>query len=99
MSAVACLLDPVGCTLGAIGAWFASVPWYGWALLAAIVVGIVWKLAGWPGLLALVAGAGFILGRRSTDDPTETEGLARDPKPVRRGQKKVRTIFDTLRRK
>lgn len=101
---IACGLLDIGCHLNhLLFGWVALVPWWGWALAGLVLVGIVWKLAGWPGLIALAAGAGFILGRRSTDDPVEVE----DGPPVRRGGKvrnvppgkRVRTIFDMLGRK
>lgn len=56
-----------------IESWFwgliGMVPFWGWAVLALIVVGAVWKFAGWPGLVALGAVAGFILGRRQEPVP------------------------------
>lgn len=73
-----CLSDPFGCLSSGIDAWFwglvGMVPWWGWALAALVVVGAVWKFAGWPGLLALAAAAGFVFGRRTAkdnDDPIE----------------------------
>jgi len=93
---IACFLDPIGCIGGALWQWVASIEWYWWALLGAVFVGIVWKLAGWPGLLALAAGAGFLLGRRQ---PTHEDDIWPDPdKPVRRSSQKppkrktVRTV-------
>jgi hypothetical protein len=73
-------------------AWVASVEWYWWAGLAAIAVGIVWKIAGWPGLLALAAGAGFILGRRSTHDTVEVPD--EDPPHIKRLKQSQRKPVD-----
>jgi hypothetical protein len=48
-----------------------------------VVVGVVWKFAGWPGMLALAAGVGFILGRRSVE-PEPLEVPDEDPPHIRR---------------
>lgn len=70
----ACSLLDVPCHIqGLLFGWVALVPWWGWALAGLVLVGIVWKLARWPGIIALAAGAGFILGRRSK--PVETDDI------------------------
>lgn len=82
--------------------WVALVPWWGWAIAGLVVVGIVWKIAGWPGLLALAGAAGYVLGR---GDSSKEDDIWPDPdKPApRRSQKappgkRVRTIFDMFKR-
>lgn len=98
-----CLFDPFGCLSDGIGGAFwglvAAVPWWGWVLAALVLIGVVWKFAGWPGLIALAAGAGFILGRRTADEPIENVLDGKDafvprPKPKVTVKKKRRTIFD-----
>lgn len=94
-----CLFDPMGCITGALWQWVASIPWWAWAALGLAIVGIVWKVAGWPGLIGLAAATGYVLGRRSKDDDLYVH---EDPKPVRRSSQKpppgkvTRTIFDML---
>lgn len=86
-----CVLDPIGCVGSAMSAWFASIAWYWWALGGLIIVGAVWKFAGWPGLLALAGAAGYVLGRRDSSkeddiwpdpDTPELPKPTRKPKPV-----------------
>jgi len=90
-----CVIDPFGCLSDGIGQMIASIAWYWWALAGLVLVGIVWKLAGWPGLLALAAGAGFILGRRSAPDPIEhVEGKDAAP-PVHRPRVKPKRTLNT----
>ena len=100
----ACALIDIPCHLqNVLFGWIAFVPWWAWALAGLTLVGIVWKLAGWPGLIALAAGAGFALGRRSADDHEHVQGEDAAPSPFRPGKvrkvppgKRVRTIFDML---
>ncbi len=99
---MSCLLDPFGCLSTGIGEAFwglvAMVPWWGWALAALVLVGVVWKFAGWPGLIALAAGAGFILGRRTADEPIEhvdgKDAFVPRRKPKVAVKRKRPTIFD-----
>jgi len=78
-----CIFDPFGCLSASIGSAIASVPWYWWVVVALVVCGVVWKVAGTPGLLALAAGVGFILGRRSVE-PEPVEVPDEDPPHIRR---------------
>jgi hypothetical protein len=90
-----CLTDPVGCVAASLWAWALTVPWYWWALVAAVVVGAVWKFAGWPGLLALAGAVGFIFGRRSAEPEHEhVAGKDADPPRVVKRKGKRPTIFD-----
>jgi len=100
---MSCLLDPFGCLSSGIGnalwATVGAIPWWGWALAALILVGAVWKFAGWPGLIALAAAAGFIFGRRTADEPIEHALDGKDAFVPRRKSKTVvkkkrPTIFD-----
>lgn len=95
-----CLFDPFGCLSTGVSSLFwgtvGAVPWWGWAIAALVLVGVVWKFAGWPGLIALAAAAGFIFGRRTADEPIEhVDGKdAFIPRPVPKVKKKHRpTIF------
>ena len=50
--------------------WLVSlIPWWVWLCLAAAVVGVVWRVAGWQGALAAVAGLLAVLtyGKGRTD--------------------------------
>lgn len=77
----ACGLLDIPCHLqNVLFGWVAFVPWWGWALAGLVLVGIVWKLAGWPGIIALAGAAGFILGRRSVD-PAHEHVDGRDATP------------------
>jgi hypothetical protein len=79
----ACASNPWQCFTAPLWAWATGLDWYWYAIIALVVVGVVWKLAGWPGLLALAAGAGFILGRRSVE-PEPVEVPDEDPPHIRR---------------
>lgn len=72
------------------------VPLWAWIALAIVAVGVIWKFAGWPGLIGLAGAVGFILGRRSmTDDFTgEVEGMDATP-PFRRKPRVSRTAKRT----
>lgn len=97
----ACALIDIPCHLmNVLFGWVALVPWWGWALAGLILVGIIWKLAGWPGLLALAAGAGFILGRRSTDEHEHVDGKDAAPSVRRKpGVRKPEPGKETLRQR
>jgi hypothetical protein len=89
MNACSLLRFDLGSCLGGMLFWWVPlVPWWAWLLVALIVVGIVWKVAGWPGLIALAAGAGFFLGRRSVTDDDIWPNT--DPKPQKLPKAKVR---------
>lgn len=89
--------DLGGCIGGIVTGWAGMIPWWGWVVIALLVVGMVWKFAGWPGLLTLAAGVGFIFGRRSA---TERDDIwpHPDPKPEKAARKKRPTIFDRRRK-
>lgn len=72
-------------------AWFwslvALVPWWAWVIAAILAAVAVWRLLGWPGVVALGVLAGFVLGRRNEPYPTDLpEKDARPPfgRPNRR---------------
>ncbi len=91
--------DLGGCLVGLVFWWVPLVPWWGWLIAGLVLVGVVWKFAGWPGLIGLGVVAGFFLGRRSVSN--DEIWPPQDPKPQRRRSsqsappgKRVRTIFD-----
>lgn len=86
---MSCLFNPIGCLNEGFWNLLGVVPWWGWAVLALALVGIVWKLAGWPGLLGLGFLAGFILGRRDEPFPTDLPKDDAEP-PFRRQKPKVK---------
>lgn len=67
--------------------WIAVVPWWAWGLIALIVVGIVYKLAGWLGIVALAGAAGY--GAKALQDAEHGDGEPVAPPPRRKT-----TIFD-----
>lgn len=91
--------DLGGCLGGLLFWWVPLVPSWGWLLAALVVVGVVWKLAGWPGLLALAAAAGFFLGRRSANEPDDIWPHPDDPKPLPKRKKARPTIFNMGRKR
>jgi hypothetical protein len=90
-------LDLGQCAWGIASGWAGMIPWWGWALAVLILVGVVWKIAGWPGLIALAAGVGFIFGRRSVAERDDI-WPHHDPKPAKAPKKRRKTIFDRWRR-
>ncbi|MNC97100.1 hypothetical protein D3C83_146490 [compost metagenome] len=57
----------------------------------------MWKLAGWPGLIALAGVAGFALGRREEPFPTDLPDLDSKPafqKPKVRVKTSKRTPYE-----
>lgn len=100
---MSCLLDPFGCLSDGIGNTFwglvAVIPLWGWVLAGIVLIGVIWKFAGWPGLIALAAAVGFIFGRRTAHEPIENALDGKDtfvprPKPKVTVRKKRKTIFD-----
>jgi len=86
------------CAWGIASGWAVMIPWWGWALAGLILVGVVWMFAGWPGLLALAAGVGFIFGRRSVSERDDIWPDT-DPRPERMPKKRRETIFERWSRK
>ena len=95
-------LNLAACLSGQVAGWFALVPWWAWAAIALIIVGIVYRLAGWLGLIGLAGAFGYWLGRRGPD-PFPHEDLQRGedgpemPRQIVPAKPRVRTIFDILR--
>jgi hypothetical protein len=54
-----CIFDPGACVASAWYGLLAAVPWWAWVIAVLIAIGMVWKLAGWPGLIALAFGVGY----------------------------------------
>lgn len=76
-----CLFHPVDCAVSGFWSFVGGIEWYWWALAGLILVGVIWKFAGWPGLIALAAGVGFIFGRRSAEPGHENVDDGPDAKP------------------
>lgn len=78
--------DLEACAWSAAGGIGSLLPWPVWAMLGLIFVGIVWRVAGWQGLVGLAGLGGFLLGRRSAanDDniwpPPDRSPRSRQPK-------------------
>lgn len=75
--------DLGACLYGMAFGWVAGVPWWVWAVAALIVVGAVYKFAGWLGVVTLAAGAGYFAGRRSVDPHEHVDGPDAEPAPPR----------------
>ena len=70
--------DLAACVGGIVSGWFLGLPGWAWIAGALLVIGLVWRLAGWPGLVALGGVVGYALGRRDKKTPPQ-------PEPKRRG--------------
>lgn len=83
---IGCILDPLRCAEAGFWSLVGLVPWWGWILALIVAAGVLWRVAGWPGLIALSGVIGFALGRRSHAEPDwETgEPKPRARRPVRR---------------
>lgn len=55
-------------------------PYWPW-LLGALALGLAYRFAGPLGLASMAAAIGFWLGRKSADEPVETELPSRDAAP------------------
>lgn len=70
------------CVRSTVLSWLPEWAWQlapYWPVLAAIIaIGVAWRFAGVPGIAAVSAIIGFILGRRSTDDGRNPEIPAKD---------------------
>lgn len=75
--------------LGWVPDWaWVLAPYWPW-LAGAVVLGLAYRLAGPAGLAAVAGAIGFVLGRRSRDEPDFETG---EPEPPPR-PKKRKTIF------
>ena len=100
-----CILDPGSCIASAWYGLLAAVPWWAWVAGALLAIGIVWKIAGWPGLIALAFGIGYFARdimaayrvvraepRHENVDGDDAEPPARPNKP----KKKRKTLQDLI---
>lgn len=89
------------CVTGTLSSWAAGVPWWGWVALALIVAGIVYKLAGWLGIVALAGVAGYgaktLQDARKPADHYPTENGDGEPYQPPQPRPHQRTIFDIFR--
>lgn len=60
---MSCLFNPGPCIQTAIENALLGVPWWAWVLIIVLTLALVWKLLGWPGVIAAAAGIGFLFGR------------------------------------
>lgn len=86
------------CVWSAAGGIGGMLPWPVWLVLALLLIGIVWRFAGWPGLVTLGGAVGFILGRRSAVEDDEIWPDADRGKRPKAKQRRP-TIRDLWRRK
>ncbi len=86
------------CVADAAMGWLWNVPVLVWIGLAIALVGAVWKLAGWPGIVALAMAIGYALGRRDAVPAAHQHGDdgpdALPPPRLPGAKRHVRTIFD-----
>lgn len=69
------------------------LPYWPWLIVIG-GLGLVYRLAGWPGVVSFVFGLGFLIGRKSTDKPKAVEPdyeTGEPPRPER--PKKRKTLF------
>ena len=99
-----CLFDPGSCIVSAWYSFLAAVPWWAWAITALVLVGVVWKFAGWPGLIALAFGVGYFARdimsayRVVRTEPIENvDGPDAEPAPKRPTKPKRRTLEDIFK--
>lgn len=101
----ACLVDPGGCIAAGWSNLLAAVPWWAWVALALVAIGLAWRLAGWPGVVALAFVGGYFardLMRawrvvRAPHEPVEhVDGPDAEPAPKRQ-PKKRKTLEDLFR--
>jgi hypothetical protein len=97
-----CLMDPGGCIAAGWANLLATVPWWAWLVIALVVIGMAWKLAGWPGLIALALGAGYfardVLAAYRvvrTDRHENVDGDDASPPPTK--PKRRKTLQDLIR--
>jgi hypothetical protein len=100
---LSCLFDPGACIAAGWTNLLAAVPWWAWVAIALVAVGIVWKFAGWPGLIALAFAVGYFardIGKAYPvvkQEPFENvDGPDAAPPPAK-PKKKRRTLEDLFR--
>jgi hypothetical protein len=103
-----CLFDPGACiAAGWTNLWVGfvgAVPWWAWIAIALIAIGIVWKFAGWPGLIALAFGVGYFARdlhaafKIVRKEPIENvDGPDAEPAPKRPEKPRRKTLQDLFR--
>jgi hypothetical protein len=84
-------------TLGWLPEWvWWLLPYWPWLIVVG-GLGLVYRLAGWPGVGAFVFGLGFLVGRRSADTEPDLGLPAKDAAPAPTKPKKRKTILDQFR--
>lgn len=69
-----CLFNPGACVQNAFWGLVADVPWWAWLAVAVVLLGVAWRFAGIPGLVAAAAAIGFVFGRfRPPSQKTQAE--------------------------
>jgi len=73
--------DLAACVGGIVSGWFFGLPGWAWIAGVLLVIGLVWRLAGWPGLVALGGVVGYFIGRHDKKPPVKAPP---QPEPKRR---------------
>lgn len=82
--------------LGWVPDWLWALAPYWWIPVGLLVIGIVWKFSGWPGLLALAGTVGAALGWKLRGDYDEAHKPP-PPKPVPAAKPKRKTLADLFK--
>jgi hypothetical protein len=100
---LSCLFDPGACIAAGWTNLLAAVPWWAWVAIALVAVGVIWKFASWPGLIALAFGVGYLARdiarayRVVRQEPFENvDGPDAEP-PLRRPKPRRKTLQDLFR--
>jgi len=99
-----CIFDPGACIAAGWTNLLASIPWWAWIITALVIVGVVWKFAGWPGLIALAFGIGYFArdlmrayNSVRTHEPIESVDGDDAAPPPKKTKKKRKTLEDLFR--
>ena len=51
----------LGCVGGSLLGLLSLIPLWGWLVIALVVIGVIYRFAGWPGLVGLGVAVGYVL--------------------------------------
>lgn len=77
--------------------WVSAVPWWAWWALALAAIGAVYKFTGWPGIVALAAAVGYLLGRNGVSKLPDA--VLPPAKPAPPPKKRMKSLEDLIRGK